>query len=235
MRNATNYDSTATIDNGSWVQPGSICPSGVASAECPGANSNCPGDFTGDGYIGVDDILSMLSLFNTSCYPMTNGILKIDSCVGTCLTAFGQSEYIWRVPFGMMNCKDASSQPWRHQLTDASSSRSPRPLTAWELKRAWQCGDPLEYQGYDYATVLIGEQCWFAENLRSERVIWKPQRQPWTLKRCIWWLRRRWVATITHQTTMPCPRYGRLYNWYAVDDARSLCVQAAGTFIRTVG
>ena len=26
---------------------------------------------------------------------------------------------------------------------------------------AWQCGDPLEYQGYDYETVQIGEQCWF--------------------------------------------------------------------------
>jgi uncharacterized protein (TIGR02145 family) len=30
----------------------------------------------------------------------------------------------------------------------------------------WQCGDPLEYQGYDYETVQIGSQCWFAENLR---------------------------------------------------------------------
>ena len=32
----------------------------------------------------------------------------------------------------------------------------------------WSCGDPLEYQGYDYETVQIGEQCWFAENLRVE-------------------------------------------------------------------
>jgi uncharacterized protein (TIGR02145 family) len=31
---------------------------------------------------------------------------------------------------------------------------------------AWQCGDPLEYQGYDYETVQIGDQCWFAENAR---------------------------------------------------------------------
>ena len=30
------------------------------------------------------------------------------------------------------------------------------------------CGDPVSYQGYDYGTVLIGEQCWFAENLRNE-------------------------------------------------------------------
>mgnify|MGYP001176386596 CR=1 FL=1 len=30
----------------------------------------------------------------------------------------------------------------------------------------WSCGDPLEYQGYDYETVQVGEQCWFAENCR---------------------------------------------------------------------
>lgn len=65
--NATNYDSTATIDNGSCLYSQEAYDSGVASTECPGANSNCPGDFTADGYIGVDDILSMLSLFNTSC------------------------------------------------------------------------------------------------------------------------------------------------------------------------
>ena len=29
------------------------------------------------------------------------------------------------------------------------------------------CGDPLTYWDYDYATVLIGDQCWFSENLRN--------------------------------------------------------------------
>ena len=40
----------------------------------------------------------------------------------------------------------------------------------------WQCGDPLEYQGYDYETVQIGEQCWFAENLRGGEL------QEWSLE-----------------------------------------------------
>ncbi len=35
----------------------------------------------------------------------------------------------------------------------------------------WACGDPMNYHGYDYATVLIGEQCWFAENLRSPTLL----------------------------------------------------------------
>jgi uncharacterized protein (TIGR02145 family) len=28
------------------------------------------------------------------------------------------------------------------------------------------CGDPISHEGYDYSTVLIGEQCWFSENCR---------------------------------------------------------------------
>ena len=70
--NATNYDSTATIEDGSCLYSQDAYDAGyeagVASAECPPcANSDCPGDFTADGYIGVDDILSMLSLYDTSC------------------------------------------------------------------------------------------------------------------------------------------------------------------------
>jgi uncharacterized protein (TIGR02145 family) len=32
---------------------------------------------------------------------------------------------------------------------------------------AFECGDTQEYDGYDYATVQIGDQCWFQENLRN--------------------------------------------------------------------
>ena len=40
--------------------------------------------------------------------------------------------------------------------------------TQMSANAPWNCDDPVSYQGYDYATVQIGDQCWFAENLRNE-------------------------------------------------------------------
>ena len=83
--NATNYDSAATIEDGSCLYgqeahdeaQENAFNAGLVSAECPPcANSDCPGDFTADGYIGVDDILSMLSLYDTSCAVCGNGIVE---------------------------------------------------------------------------------------------------------------------------------------------------------------
>ena len=109
----------------------------------------------------------------------------------------------------------------------------------------WSCGCPLSYQGYDYETTLIGEQCWFAENLRSERyrngddITAQLTDEPWG------------AATLDAQgifgqegadcvigggfgmpsdsSFQPCEpdwsleSYGRLYNYQAAVDSRGLC------------
>ena len=111
------------------------------------------------------------------------------------------------------------------------------------------CGDPVSYQGYDYATVLIGDQCWFAENLRSENY-----ESGGVIFSDLDWV---WDVTCTGADPFPygavgvygqgdsecynnvcycnspeinacdplqsLEEYGRLYNWNAVNDSRGLC------------
>ena len=104
----------------------------------------------------------------------------------------------------------------------------------------WQCGDPLEYQGYDYATVQIGEQCWFAENLRAENYE-NGDAIPSNLSDSDWQNTTSGAVAVYGEdegctdwspNIDPCDpaqslnEYGRLYNWYAVDDARGLCPSA---------
>ena len=141
--NACNYNSDATDDDGSCIPSG--CMETEACnynelAECEGEEcvySCCPGpaccgegmfwdyeleqcqifetcqeDLDGDGVIGINDLMQLLSSFGTMCEE---------------------------------------------------------PETA-----EFSCGDPMNYHGYDYATVQIGEQCWFAENCRHLAAVSPP-------------------------------------------------------------
>ena len=109
--------------------------------------------------------------------------------------------------------------------------------TTFTYTCAPSCGDPVSYQGYDYATVLIGEQCWFAENLRSQNYS-NGDAIPAGLSD-FEWSSTTSGATAVYGEDAGCNNYspdinacdpaqslneyGRLYNWYAVDDARGLC------------
>ena len=136
----------------------------------------CQEDLDGDGVIGVNDLLELLSSFGSECVPAT---------------------------------------------------------------AEWTCGDPVNYHGYDYATVQIGEQCWFAENLRTETYR-NGDTIPSTLSDSEWIETTSGGATIygegnsycgenlspdgnTCDETWSLTEYGRLYNWYSVIDGRSLC------------
>jgi len=84
------------------------------------------------------------------------------------------------------------------------------------------CGDPVSYQGYDYATVLIGDQCWFAENLRSENYD-NGDAIPAGLSDSEWSSTTSGATAVYGESASNLETYGRLYNWYAVDDVRGLC------------
>ena len=166
--------------------------------------------------------------------------------VALCLQAVGQSEFclegtVWDDELGgcvgvLLNSADINNDGCV-QLGDLLDL-----LTAYgdcsAQESAWQCGDPLEYQGYDYTTVLIGEQCWFAENLRSENYE-NGDAIPSNLSDSEWSSTTSGAVAVYGEGSSTCyhdspdgdacdsgwslNEYGRLYNWYAVDDSRGLC------------
>ena len=98
----------------------------------------------------------------------------------------------------------------------------------------WACGDLLEYQGYAYETVQIGEQCWFAENLRTVTYRNGDGVQS-GLTASDWSSATEGAACVygefSEETSSNLEAFGRLYNWFAVVDERGLC--PAGWFVPT--
>ena len=94
------------------------------------------------------------------------------------------------------------------------------------------CGDPLTYQGYAYATVQIGEDCWFAENLRTLEYA-NGDSIPSNLSADDWVSATTGAVAVYGEGSSTCfnncdeewslNEYGRLYNFYAVSDDRGLC------------
>ena len=198
---ACNYDAAATLDNGScdycfcgegtqWIDSLQACMVTEAAlmqacgegtywddlAQACLTIETCQEDLDGDGIVGINDLLELLSSFGSECVI--------------------------------------------------------EPETA-----EWTCGEPVNYHGYDYATVQIGDQCWFAENLRTEHYI-NGDAIPANLSLGEWWSTASGAVAVNGETDdcynyspdgnscdpdWSLNEYGRLYNWYAVDDSRELC------------
>jgi uncharacterized protein (TIGR02145 family) len=82
--------------------------------------------------------------------------------------------------------------------------------------------DVTDIDGNTYSTVLIGEQCWIRENLKTttfkngEPIIYNNEKRAEenvTISSYCWY---------NNDSTFK-DSYGALYNWYAVDDANGLC------------
>ena len=83
------------------------------------------------------------------------------------------------------------------------------------------CASP-EIDGHTYAVVAIGDQCWFAENLKTTtynngEIIGEIQdSQDWKNADVGAWC--HYNNDVNNETGL-----GKLYNWYAVDDSRNVC------------
>ena len=107
----------------------------------------------------------------------------------------------------------------------------------------WICGCPIEFHGYAYETVLIDGQCWFAENLKSDKYR-NDDPIPTELTDGQWGSSVNGASVVYGEgvygyggsicydhspvgnscdETWALSEFGRLYNWYAVNDLRGLC------------
>ena len=150
----------------------------------------CPGDFTGNGVVDINDLLDFFQLWGNEC-ELTEEQIQAN----------GPGE---------------GADPGDGDTGNA----------------AWSCGDPLNYQGYDYETVLIGEQCWFAENLRVSNFAdgsaipsvydtedWIANEGPSVnIYGDTGWAYDGTVNTIENDSL-----FGKLYNYAAVIDEGGLC------------
>jgi uncharacterized protein (TIGR02145 family) len=87
-----------------------------------------------------------------------------------------------------------------------------------------QCGgqSTVTFDGYTYALVGIGPQCWFKENLRSDNYR-NGDAIPGNLGNSSWQNTTSGAQAVYNNDAANLATYGRLYNWYAVNDSRGLC------------
>ena len=211
---ACNYDATATLDDESCLQLD-------ACGECGG-----------DGTSGCIDNYACNYDFTAQC---DDGSCDYSCCPGPGCCDSGM---YWDWELGMCQIANPSDSNFDGcvQLNDLLDLLSAYGDCEAE-ESPWQCGDPLEYQGYDYATVLIGDQCWFTENLRSENYE-NGDAIPAGLSDSEWSTTNSGAVAVFGEDAgcenfspdieacdpaQSLEEYGRLYNWYAVDDARGLC------------
>ena len=86
----------------------------------------------------------------------------------------------------------------------------------------FNCGvDRVSYHGYDYATVQIGGQCWFAENLRSLRYA-DGDSIPLLLSSESWSSNIGPAVTL-RADSLQTEAWGAYYNWISLVQSASVC------------
>jgi uncharacterized protein (TIGR02145 family) len=85
-----------------------------------------------------------------------------------------------------------------------------------------QCSSSITFDSHTYALVAIGTQCWFAENLRSDNYR-NGEPIPGNLSSSEWASTVSGAQAVYNNDLGSLANYGRLYNWYAVNDSRGLC------------
>ncbi|MBI1193800.1 MAG: hypothetical protein GC205_11605 [Bacteroidetes bacterium] len=125
---------------------------------------------------------------------------------------FVPGNYTWRV-------QAACSTVPPYEVTPVSED------AAFTVPGSTACsGDSVvvDVEGNVYSTVQIGSQCWMRENLKTGRYA-NGDSIPTGLTNSEWAMTLEGASCSYSDLIANENIYGRLYNWYAVDDPRSVC------------
>ena len=202
----------------------------TAQTECVNPDVNC------DGFVTVNDILGVLSYFGDADADGDGVWDSEDDCIpDECGVCNGPGP-IYPV---ILNIEVTYDSVYAEQIGEWIVFEVGADTTFMYTcePNLHECGTPMSYQGYDYTTVLIGNQCWFAENLRNLNYL-NGDSIPAGLSGSDWLSTSSGAVSVYGEDascqdlspdidacdpTQSLNEYGRLYNWYAVDDARGLC------------
>ena len=175
----------------------------------------------GDNNVGVSDLLALLSVFAENDEDDDGIWDSQDDCVGEydeCGVCNGEG-----IPEGYCTCSlviDALGDCGGDCASDFDGDG-----VCDEYYGPCAGLETVTFDGYTYDLVAIGEQCWFAENLRTEHYD-NGDAIPGELSNIDWFNAadtNLGAQAIYFNDASNLSDYGRLYNWYAVDDARGLC------------
>ena len=167
-------------------------------------------DINANGAVDIADFLHVLGLFGDVDSDGDGVWDSQDNCIdlGSCNFLDGAASFC-AYPDAIGDC----------------NGNCPEDMNGDGVCDVYSCGEPVGYQGYDYETVQIGEQCWFAENLRSENyrngeaILGDLSNEEWVdaSNSMIG------AQAFFDNNDLLLLQYGRLYNQYAVNDERELC------------
>ncbi len=80
----------------------------------------------------------------------------------------------------------------------------------------------IDIEGNQYSSVIIGSQEWMAENLRTATYA-NGDPIPFVIVSSDWWNLTTGACVDYYVVPQYITFYGKLYNWYAVNDSRNLC------------
>jgi uncharacterized protein (TIGR02145 family) len=201
-----------------------ICTAFSLYSQAP--NANWEPDWDGDNQVGVSDLLGLLGVFGDVDTDGDGIWDSVDLCSDSDACNFNAT------PTAVCQFLDAIGICGGDCESDSDGDG---------LCDEFNCGAPLQYFDHYYATVLIDQQCWFAENLRTtfyqngDSILTNQSLEQWQYGD----VHMQGICAVYGEGSMPCyddsPEvdacdsdtslqvFGRYYNWWAVSDERNLC------------